>query len=179
MPNTRKPNQSVDEPKTPINAGMLQTGARVLLVPGWILAIAMTLKGYVDIGDGFSGGVIAALVVLTQGLAFGADELEQMVAARIAPMLSMIGLALAYAVAFVPTFFGHPIMMHFPRMNQPVTHFGVLEFITPVAFDVAVFLVVYGFCVGAVMAVARAESRHVRILQRLKKRTARKEESKA
>lgn len=163
-----------NKPKTPINAGMLQTGARVLLVPGWIIAIAMTLKGYADIGDGFSGGVIAALVVLVQGLAFGAEELEKMTIARIAPMLSIIGLTLAYVVAFLPTLFGYPIMTHFPRMNQPAIHFGVLEIISPVAFDIAVFMVVYGFCVGAAMAVARAETRQARILQRLKKRAGKR-----
>lgn len=167
-------------PQKPIIVGgMLQTGARILLVPGWIVAIAMTLKGYVDIGDGFSGGVVAALVVLLQGLAFGAEELEKMTLARLAPVLAFIGLAMAYAVAFVPVFFGYPIMTHFPQMNQDVVHFGALEFITPVIFDIGVFLVVYGFCVGAMMAVARAETRHKRIVQRMRKLSVRKEDSKA
>lgn len=155
-----------------IHGGMLQTGARLLLIPGWVIAIAMTLKGYADIGDGFSGGVIAALVVLLQGLAFGAEELEKMTLARIAPILSFVGLFLAYGVAFVPTFFGYPLFTHFPRMNHKVFHFGAIEFITPVIFDIGVFLVVYGFCVGAMMAVARAETRHRRILLRMRKQTA-------
>lgn len=148
---------------------MFQSIARILLIPGWIVAIAMTFKGYVDIGDGFSGGVIAALIVLVQGLAFGADELERMVMARVAPLLAYSGLALAYAVAFLPVLFGDPVMTHYPKMNEPVTHFGAIEFITPVLFDVAVFLVVYGFCVGAVMAVARAETRHHRLIRRARR----------
>lgn len=157
---------------------MLPMGARILLLPGWVVAIAMTLKGYVDIGDGFSGGVIAALVVLLQGLAFGAEELERMAIARLAPLLGFIGLGLAYGVAFVPVLFGYPIMTHFPQMNEPVMHFGALEFITPVVFDIGVFMVVYGFCVGAIMAVARAETRHKRIVQRMRKQTVRKEDVK-
>ncbi len=146
--------------------GMLQMGARVLLIPGFTMAIAIMLKGYVDIGDGFSAGVIAALVVIVQGLAFGAEELERIAAARLAPLLGFVGLGLAYALAFVPVLFGYPILTHFPRMNHYASHFGALEFITPVLFDIAVFLVVYGFCVGAMMAVSRAEVRHQRLIRR-------------
>ncbi len=153
-----------------LTGGMLQMGARVLLVPGFIIAIAIMLKGYADIGDGFSAGVIAALVVIVQGLAFGAEELERIAVARLAPLLGFIGLGLAYALAFVPVLFGYPILTHFPRMNEHAEHFGPLEFITPVLFDVAVFLVVYGFCVGAMMAVSRAEVRHQRLIRRARQR---------
>lgn len=156
-------------PDKPVLGSMIQTVAQLILVPGWIIAIAIMLKGYVDIGDGFSAGVIAALVTLVQGLAFGAEELEKMVMARLAPMMAFAGLFIAYSIAFVPVFFGYPIMTHFPRMNNPVLHFGALEFITPVLFDIAVFLVVYGFCVGAMMAVARAETRHQRLIRRARK----------
>ena len=149
--------------------GLIKSGARVILVPGWVLAIAFLLKGYADIGDGFAAGVIAALVVILQGLAFGAEELERIRVARMAPLLCFVGLALAYAVAFVPTLFGYPILTHFPRMNEHVVHFGPLEFITSVVFDIAVFLVVYGFCVGSVVTVARAEQRHKRLQKRARK----------
>lgn len=155
--------------KKNVLGGMIQSIARLILIPGWIIAIALMLKGYVDIGDGFSAGVIAALVVVIQGLAFGAEEMEQMVLARMAPMMAFFGLAIAYAIAFIPPIFGKPIMLHQPTMNESAAHFGALEFITPVLFDVAVFLVVYGFCVGAMMAVSRAEVRHHRLIRRARK----------
>jgi len=148
------------------NAGMLQSAARILLVPGWVIAIAMTLKGYVDIGDGFSGGVIAALVMLLQGLAFGADELERIWIVRYSSVLSFVGLALALGTAFTPLLFGEPLFTHWPPMNESAVHFGVLEIITPVLFDIGVFLVVYGFGVGILTAVARAETRQVRLRER-------------
>lgn len=153
----------------PAIGSMIQTVASLLLVPGWSIALALLFKGYVDIGDGFSAGVIAALVTVLQGLAFGAEEMEKMVLARLAPVLVFVGLALAYSVAFIPAILGQPVMDHYPGMNQDVIHFGVLEFITPVLFDIAVFLVVYGFCVGAMMAVARAEVRHQRLIRRARK----------
>lgn len=157
---------------TPIVGGLMQSGARLLFVPGWVIAIAIMLKGYVDIGDGFSAGVIAALVVIIQGLAFGSEELENIAVARLASVMAFAGLALAYTIAFLPVLFGYPIMTHFPTMNKSVVHFGALEFITPVLFDVAVFLVVYGFCVGAMMAVSRAEVRHQRLIRRARKSSA-------
>lgn len=155
--------------KRNVLGGLIQSIARLILIPGWIMALALMLKGYVDIGDGFSAGVIAALVVVIQGLAFGAEEMEQMVLARMAPMMAFVGLAIAYGIAFIPPVFGHPIMLHQPTMNSSAVHFGVLEFITPVLFDIAVFMVVYGFCVGAMMAVSRAEVRHQRLIRRARK----------
>lgn len=156
-------------PEKPVLGGMIQSIARLLLVPGWIIALAMLFKGYVDIGDGFSAGVIAALVVVIQGLAFGAEEMEQMVLARMAPVMAFVGLGIAYSIAFVPVLFGQPIMSHWPAMNRSVIHFGVLEIMTPVLFDIAVFLVVYGFCVGSMMAVSRAELRHQRLIRRARR----------
>lgn len=155
------------------NAGMLQSAARILLVPGWVIAIGMMLKGYVDIGDGFSGGVIAGLVVLLQGLAYGAEELERINVARYAPVISFAGLGLVLIVAFTPLLFGDPLFMHWPRINEKAYHFGALEFITPVAFDIGVFLIVYGFSVGAVNAVARAETRQARLRERARQQRRR------
>ena len=148
------------------SAGMLQSGARILLVPTYLVALAVMFKGYADVGDGFSAGVIAALGALLQGLAFGAEELDRIPLIRYASVGAFIGLPLALGVAFVPVLFGHPIFLHWPRAGEEVAHFGILEFITPVLFDIGVFLIVYGFCVGAVHAIAREQERQVRDRQR-------------
>jgi multicomponent Na+:H+ antiporter subunit B len=144
------------------NAGMLQSAARVLLVPGCVIAIAIMIKGYADVGDGFSAGVIAALIVLLQGIAFGTDELERISVVRLAPGGAFIGLLIALATAFVPTLLGDPIFLHWPHAGDHATHFGALEFITPVLFDIGVFLIVYGFCVGAIHGIAREQERQAR-----------------
>lgn len=148
--------------KSQMHVGMLATGARIVLIPCWMMAIAIMLKGYADVGDGFSAGVIAALGVLLQGLAFGADELDRITVSRIAPILSFVGLFLALLVAFAPLFFGLDLFTHWPGMNEEVAHFGALEFMTPVAFDIGVFLIVYGFCVGGMHAIAREEVRQAK-----------------
>ncbi len=150
-------------------AGLLPSGARLLLVPGLVISIAVVLHGYADVGDGFSAGVIAALVVLLQGLAFGADELDRIFVARIAPILSLVGLFIALLTAFVPLMLGDNLFTHRPGINEPVFVFGVLEFMTPVLFDIGVYLVVYGFCVGGVHAIAREEVRHSRLRRKIRR----------
>ncbi|HVL25036.1 MAG TPA: MnhB domain-containing protein [Thermomicrobiales bacterium] len=151
------------------NAGMLQSAARILLVPSFVIALAVMFKGYGDVGDGFSAGVIAALGALLQGLAFGAEELDRIPVIRYASIGTFVGLTIALGTAFFPLLTGDPILLHWPRAGEDVVHFGVLEFITPVLFDVGVFLVVYGFCVGAVHAIAREQERQVRDRERARK----------
>ncbi len=139
--------------------------ARVLFLPVWMVSFAVLLKGYADIGDGFSAGVIASLGVILQAVAFGADEFERLPLARYAPLATFLGLLVALSTAFGPVLFGNPILYHYPPSGEKVIHFGTLELITPVAFDIGVFLVVFGFCVGSLAAVAREIDRRQREAQ--------------
>jgi len=61
-------------------------------------------------------------------------------------------------------------MTHYPKAGEHATHFGTLEFITPVLFDVSVFLVVFGFGVGVLSAIGRAQQRALRTREREAKR---------
>jgi multisubunit Na+/H+ antiporter MnhB subunit len=143
-----------------------RSAIRILLIPTFLIAIATMLKGYGDTGDGFSAGVIAALGIAIQGVAFGADEFERLPLVRFAPVGSFVGLLLALSLAFLPVFWGYPVMTHFPLPGEHVVHFGTLELITAVLFDVSVFLVVFGFGVGVVSAIARAQKRLMRTRER-------------
>ena len=88
--------------------------ARLLLVPVLMVAAAFLIKGYVDVGDGFGAGVIAALGVLLQYLAFGRAAVERVLPVRHAPKLAMGGLLVALAVAFVPALAGRAPLEHAP-----------------------------------------------------------------
>ncbi|MGN6485131.1 MAG: MnhB domain-containing protein [Thermomicrobiales bacterium] len=147
-----------------------RSAIRILLIPTFLIAIATMLKGYGDTGDGFSAGVIAALGIAIQGVAFGADEFERLPLVRFAPAGSFVGLLLALTLAFLPVFWGYPVMTHFPLPGEHVVHFGTLELITAVLFDVSVFLVVFGFGVGVVTAIARAQRRLMRTRERDERR---------
>lgn len=136
---------------------LTQMIARLLFAPALIIALGTMIKGYADTGDGFAAGVIAALAVLLQLIAFGHEEVVRTLPLGAAPLTMAVGLLLSLAVAFVPTLFGRPIMTQFPPPGAPVMHFGTLELLTAVLFDVGVFLLVLGFSVTTMRLVANIE----------------------
>ena len=130
--------------------------ARLLLVPVLMVAAAILIKGYVDVGDGFAAGVIAALGVLLQYLAFGRAAVERVLPVRHAPKLAIGGLLVALAVAFVPVLLGRPPLQHAPAPGADVVHLGTLELLTAVAFDAGVFALVLGVVVAIIHLIAGA-----------------------
>lgn len=138
---------------------LTQTVARLLFLPAMMVALATLIKGYADTGDGFTAGVIAALAVLIQVVAFGVREMEQRLPLRAAPGVAMAGLLLALTVAFVPTLFGRPIMTHSPAPGGEVLYFGTLEIISAVAFDIGVFMIVVGFAISTIGLIAHIHPR--------------------
>jgi multisubunit Na+/H+ antiporter MnhB subunit len=136
---------------------MTQTVARALLAPTWMVAAATLVKGYADTGDGFSAGVIASLGILLQYVAFGHEEVERRLPVHLAPMIAVAGLFLALAVAFTPLLVGEAPMKYWPPPGEDPIHLGSLEIIGAVAFDLGVFMIVLGVCVGAVDLIAHAQ----------------------
>jgi multicomponent Na+:H+ antiporter subunit B len=122
---------------------LIRAGARLLLAPALMVAAAVIVKGYADVGDGFSAAVIVGLALAVQYLALGPREAERALPfLRFAPAAAVTGLLIALAVGFAPLLAGHwP-----PKDVKPVT-VGTLELITAVALDVGVFLLVTGVLV--------------------------------
>lgn len=133
-----------------------QSVARLLLAPILIVALAILVKGFVDVGDGFSAGVVAALGILLQYVTRGREEVERTLPVRLLPHAAFVALVGALAVALLPLLRGDPVLTHLPPAGAEVTKVGKLELMTAVAFDVAVFVLVLGAVVGIVHAVARA-----------------------
>lgn len=138
---------------------LTQTVARLLLAPLLVIAAAILIKGYADVGDGFSAGVIAALGFALQLFAFGRDEAGGLMPRRRAYASAVTGLALALVVAFVPLLRGDPVLTHLPGAQTEVTKLGSLELITAFAFDVALALLVFGVVAGVLDALAEAAER--------------------
>lgn len=137
---------------------MTRIVSRLLLAPAFMVALATLLKGYVDAGDGFAAGVIAALAVGLQFVAFGSQEVERTLPVRFAPAAAAAGLLLALAVTFVPVVFGRPLLTHSPGPGDDVIQFGTLEILTAVLFDIGVFLLVLGFAVETIRLLIRIAS---------------------
>ena len=136
----------------------VRTIARLLLAPSLVVAVAIMVKGYSDVGDGFSAGVIVALAVSRQYVASGARRAEaELPLLRRAPLVAGAGLLLALAVGFFPVLTGKPIFTHWPPPGvHPIT-IGTLEILTAVVFDVGVFLLVVGVIVILVHQLAADE----------------------
>ncbi len=130
--------------------------ARLLLAPILVVAVGVLVKGYAEVGDGFSAGVIAALGLLLQYLAFGRAEVEQLLPVRVLPAGAFLGLLAALGVGLAPLLRGEAVLTHLPPPGAEAVKLGTLELVTAVAFDVAVFLLVLGAAVGVIHAIARA-----------------------
>jgi len=127
-----------------------------LLGPAVMVAAAIIVKGYTDVGDGFSAGVIVALAIALRYVTFGSERAERSL--RIlahAPVVAAGGLLLALAVGFLPVAAGDPPFTHRPGPGADVVKLGTLELISAVAFDVGVFLLVCGVLVMLVHHLAR------------------------
>ena len=103
---------------------MTRFGVRLLLLPSWMIAFAILIKGYGDTGDGFSAGVVASLGVLLQYLVFGVEPIDNMPVVRYTRQLSAIGLLLALAVTFTPLLWGETVLTHSPDVGEPAVHVG-------------------------------------------------------
>jgi len=131
--------------------------ARLLLPVTFLAAIALLVKGYQSVGDGFSAGVTAASGILLQYLAFKPSEVRELAPVRYSMMIAMAGLLLAFSVVFMPVLFGLPLLTHFPRPDENVTILGTLEFHTAILFDLGVFGLVFGFIITTMRALMRVE----------------------
>ena len=131
--------------------------ARGLLAPTLVVSLAILVKGYSDVGDGFAAGIVAALGILLQFVAFGRDQVAAALPVRAAPVIALAGLTLAVAVFTLPLLAGGAPLEHWPPPGEEPIHVGSLEIITAVAFDIGVFLLVVGSAVAIIDALASAE----------------------
>ena len=126
-----------------------------LLGPALMVALALIVKGYTDVGDGFSAGVIVALAVALRYIALGRERAERSLPIlRHAPAIATAGLLVAIAVGVFPVVLGDPPFTHLPPPGESVTKIGTLELITAVAFDLGLFLLVTGVLVTMVHQLA-------------------------
>ena len=135
---------------------VLEVVAPRLLGPAVMFAAAIIVKGYTDVGDGFSAGVIVALAIALRYITLGPDRAERSLPVlRHSPDIAAAGLLIALAVGFLPVLAGDPPFTHRPAPGADVVKIGTLELISAVAFDIGVFLLVCGALVTVVHHLAR------------------------
>jgi multisubunit Na+/H+ antiporter MnhB subunit len=110
-----------------------------------MVAAAIIVKGYTDVGDGFSAGVIVALAIGLRYVALGSERAERTLGfLRHAHVIAACGLLIALTCGFGGLLVGEPPFTHYPRPGDTVVHIGMLDLTTALGFDVGVFLLVAG-----------------------------------
>jgi multicomponent Na+:H+ antiporter subunit A len=132
--------------------------ARFLYLPTFLIAAALLVKGFVETGDGFSAGVVAALGVLLRYLAFGHERTKTLPPVHHSVAIAFTGLIVALGVTAAPLLFGDAPLTHYPPPGTEPVHLGTLELMTAVLFDAGIFVLVFGFALGVVSIFARAIS---------------------
>lgn len=131
--------------------------ARALLVPTFVVAAAILVKGYADTGDGFAAGVVVACGVLLQYLAFGRERVEASLPVRHAPAVAVAGLLIVVGTVAVPLAFGGTLLEHWPPADAQPRYVGSLELITAVIYDAGIALVVVGAVIAIVASLIAAD----------------------
>lgn len=144
-------------------SGIIGVVAPRLLGPALMLAAAIIVKGYADVGDGFSAGVIVATALALRYVSLGWEVTERSLPIlRRAPQLATIGLLIALGTGFLGILMGDPPFTHYPLPGEPVIHIGTLELMTAVMFDVGLFLFVTSAFVVLVHHLSRLAQEGVR-----------------
>jgi multisubunit Na+/H+ antiporter MnhB subunit len=126
-----------------------------LLPVALIVALALMVRGYGDVGEGFGAGVIVALAIGLRYIVLGAKRADRATPiVRRAPILVAAGLLVALTFGFAGVLLGDAPFTHSPRPDEPVVRIGTLELTTAVGFDVGLFLLV----IGAVVLLIRSLS---------------------
>ena len=127
-----------------------------LLGPALIVAAALLVKGYTDVGDGFGGGAVAPPALALRSVVWGAAHPGRgLPVLRPAPAIAAGGLLVALAVGFLGLASGDPPFTHRPGPGEDVLTIGTLELITAVAFDLGLFLLVTASLVVLIHNLAR------------------------
>lgn len=122
--------------------------ARLVFPFALVVAVALLVKGYAQVGDGFSAGAVAGLGALVQLVVLERRRARSLIGARASRALIAAGLVLVLTVVLGPIALGHPPVTHFPRPGEHVTSLGVLELHTSVLFDAGTAMIVYGAVVA-------------------------------
>ncbi len=125
-----------------MNSVILQIAAKYLKILFLLFAFIALIRGHNSPGGGFIGGLLAALYIVYNSLAFTSQQIKKQL--KVKPEHYM-GAGLACALmSFLPSIFSGAPLMKGTWLSLNSSIFGEIKLGTPLLFDLGVFLTVMG-----------------------------------
>lgn len=128
---------------------LFRTAARLILPLSLVFAAYMMLKGHNAPGGGFIGGLTAAVSLIVYAMACGRDALIRLVPLHPRVLISG-GLGLAALTGLLPLLWGNPMLTSTVIDELPIGWGQSIHFVSVLAFDAGVVLVVIGVSLGMI-----------------------------
>ncbi|QDU71569.1 MnhB domain-containing protein [Mucisphaera calidilacus] len=127
---------------------ILRISMRLILPIGLVFSLYMAFKGHNEPGGGFIGGLMAAATFAIFRMSSGAAELDKILPCHPRILVSW-GLGIALVTAIAPLAAGEPVLRSY-LWDIYLPGGEALHIPSAAFFDIGVFLVVIGICVGMI-----------------------------
>ncbi len=144
--------RQVEMDLAPPPSPILQSIARLTLHLMLLFSIYLLLRGHNAPGGGFIAGMLTAVAIILQMVAFDVESFKQEIPWN--PLrIVMMGLTLSVLTGLGALVFGRPFLTSaFEHFQLPLL--GEVELVTAALFDLGVYLVVVGTVLGIIRSIA-------------------------
>ncbi|TLX73011.1 Na(+)/H(+) antiporter subunit B [Labilibacter sediminis] len=125
-----------------MNSIILQIASKYLRIIFLLFAFIALFRGHNQPGGGFIGGLLAALYIVYDSLAFTSDQIKQQLKVRPESYMG-VGL-LCVLLSFLPSIVTGAPLMQGAWLSVDSSVFGEIKLGTPLLFDLGVFIAVMG-----------------------------------
>ena len=136
---------------------MLSVVARLILPLALLVSVFIFLRGHNAPGGGFIAGLVTAIALILQYVAFGAGWTQRRVRADFHPVVAL-GVLIAGLTGVASWFFGRPFLTSWhDHVHLPLI--GDIEIASAIAFDFGVYLVVVGAALLVMANLSKVDKR--------------------
>ncbi|HEY0840544.1 MAG TPA: MnhB domain-containing protein [Vulgatibacter sp.] len=123
---------------------LVQGVVRLLFLPSLMVAIAFCVRSSTGEGDGFSGGLVAAMSVALALLGFGPREVRRFLPLGHAAAVAWAGFMLVVGATVVPVMLGGTPLEHRPPIGGREIRLGAIGVNTTLIFSFGIGALVAG-----------------------------------
>ena len=136
---------------------ILKTATRLLVGLILTFSIYLLLRGHNAPGGGFIAGLVTAIALILQYVAFGAGWTQRRIRADFHPVVAL-GVLIAGLTGIGSWFFGRPFLTSWhDHVHLPLI--GDMEIASAIAFDFGVYLVVVGAALLVMANLSKVDKR--------------------